>query len=357
MQLSTSEYRQESIDLLDEATTIVNQQQEQFRALNDQAKSLFKQWAEEQEQLRSRLQAVTDNLAKFSTSASNSSSSIELAVLKEEEQALRQRYLWVSERLASLQHVLQRLRWLARQAEISVQFIHTESDPFGQEEGQVAKLARMRALQAEEVERQRLAREIHDGPAQVLANAVFQLEYCERLLEKEPDRLRQELANLKRDVKEGLAEVRNFIFDLRPAPLAEIGLQAMLRHYAENYESRFDIEVETDLSDVGRLPAAQETAIYRIVQEALQNAQKHSHASKIKIALGQNDHSVVVSVEDNGVGFDVQAQLMEQLGHFGLTSMRERSRLIGGELEIISAPEKGTKVVLTVPLVSDATDA
>ena len=131
----------------------------------------------------------------------------------------------------------------------------------------------------------------------------------------------------------------------------------MLRHYAENYESRFDIEVETDLSDVGRLPAAQETAIYRIVQEALQNAQKHSHASKIKIALGQNDHSVVVSVEDNGVGFDVQAQLMEQLGHFGLTSMRERSRLIGGELEIISAPEKGTKVVLTVPLVSDATDA
>ncbi len=218
-------------------------------------------------------------------------------------------------------------------------------------------LAGVRALQAQEVERQRLAREIHDGPAQVLANAVFQLEYCERLVDKDPERLAQELANLKKDVRDGLAEVRNFIFDLRPAPLAEGGLQAMLKDYAEGYEARFDIRVETHLSDVGRLPTAQETAIYRVVQEALQNAQRHSRASKVTINLDRQRHSVVVSIEDNGVGFDVQEQLMAQVGHFGLTSMRERSQLIGGELEIISAPGKGTKVVLTVPLGSDTTDA
>lgn len=364
--MSTPEYRQDSLDLLDsiymlqEATSIMREHQEKLRALTERAKALFKECIDEQQEVQSSLQMVESKLnagQSIETMGGEEVNPLDLVLLKEEEQLLTQQSFGLSERLASLQQTLQSLRRLARHAEIASQFTLSEFDPLREDDGQLTRIAQMRALQTQEMERQRLAREVHDGPAQVLANAIFELEYCELLLSKDPEGLADELAKLKRDVREGLGEVRNFIFDLRPAPRAEIGLRAMLREYADNYQSRFAIRVVAELDDVGRHPAGQETAIYRIVQEALQNVKKHSHATEVKMKLRCHANSLQVSVEDNGIGFDVTEQLSEQVEHFGLTSMRERSQLIGGELEIDSAPGKGTRVELTVPLNSYSEEA
>ncbi|MCL5264770.1 MAG: sensor histidine kinase [Chloroflexi bacterium] len=354
--MSTSRYLEDSAALLESAAAILQEQQEKLRAITEQARSLSKQWATEQQHIQSKLLGISAARVPAESSQTPSgsrSSGLEDRRLSEEERALKQQYLWATERLAALQHETQRLRWLMKQFEIAGQFLTADNQ---KDESKLTRLSQIRMLQAQEVERQRLAREIHDGPAQVLANAIFQLEFCERLLEKEPERLPKEIARLKKDVREGLAEVRNFIFDLRPAPLADTGLQAMLQHYAKNYQSRFSIAVVSELSDTGRLPVAQETAIYRIIQEAMQNVQKHSHASQVKLTLSRDADAIVVMVEDNGVGFDVAKHTKDQVEHFGLISMRERSQLIGGDIDIISAPGQGTRVILNVPIGSDTTD-
>ncbi|MBI2953939.1 MAG: sensor histidine kinase [Chloroflexi bacterium] len=353
--MRTLKFGQESIDLLDAAAEVVREQQEKLRALNDKAKSLLRQWEDELQQIHNSSQKVMEKLSAMRALelfGTDNGADIQTAMLRQEEQELAQRSLWTTERLLALQRTMKRIAWLEEQTDIAVKYLYTKPDALSREGTPAAKLAQIRALQAQEGERERLAREIHDGPAQVLANAVFELEYCERLIQKDPARLAEELITLKRDVRDGLAEVRNFIFDLRraPAPLAESGLAAMVRHYAETYQSRFKTRVETDLADIGHLPEEQETAIYRVVQEALQNVRKHSHASKVKVTLGRSEKSLRLSIEDDGEGFDMQEQQARQVGHFGLTSMKERSQLIGAELEVVSAPGKGTKVVLTVPL-------
>lgn len=219
-------------------------------------------------------------------------------------------------------------------------------------ESHSSKDARLRILEAQERERQRLAREIHDGPAQALANAIFELEYCEQLADREPDKLKRELARLKDDIRAGLVEVRRFIFDLRPAPGAEMGLVSVLRHNAENLQKRYGMTVALDVEPVEGLSRPQETAVYRIVQEALRNAQKHSSASKVTIRIKKQDDAILVAIEDDGVGFDY-ASASGDLTHYGLVSMQERAQLIGGELQIKSGPGKGTVVKLKVPCEPD----
>jgi two-component system sensor histidine kinase DegS len=217
--------------------------------------------------------------------------------------------------------------------------------------GQGAELGQLHALQVQEEERQRLAREIHDGPAQVLANAIFELEFCQRLLEKDPKRLESELVRLKDDIREGLSEVRHCIFDLRPGPLAELGLVATLRRYAEGYQSRFGIAVELDLDDdVQRLSAAKEMAVFRVVQEALQNSRKHSGATRVLVSLRREGDAVVACVEDNGQGFEVETVPTGTARHFGLQSMHERAQLIRADLQIESQLGKGTRVTLRAPV-------
>ncbi len=218
------------------------------------------------------------------------------------------------------------------------------------EETRTIKNSSFHILEAQEVERQRLAREIHDGPAQALANAIFELEYCERLVDREPEKLKRELSHLKEDIRAGLAEVRRFIFDLRPAPGAEMGLVPMLHHNAANLQARYNIAVNLDLEPIDGLSSSQETAVYRIFQEALRNVQKHSSASKVTIRLKRHPNKVVAAIEDDGIGFDIAAAGSGSLGHYGLVSMRERAQLIGGKLGIVSSPGRGTVVELAVPL-------
>jgi two-component system sensor histidine kinase DegS len=211
-----------------------------------------------------------------------------------------------------------------------------------------------RVLGSLEAERERLYRDVHDGPAQVLANAIFEVEYLERIAERAPAEVRQtlrtELSNLKGQFRGSLDSVRGMIYDLRPPELTELGLAEAMRNYASEWELRCGIKVasQLDLQDTGLSPM-DELAVYRVMQEALQNVHKHAHASAVGIAWSRANDSWVLHVTDDGMGFDL-VKAARHKKSVGLLSMRERAELIGGSLQIQSTPGKGTAVTLLLPV-------
>ncbi len=226
-------------------------------------------------------------------------------------------------------------------------------DPSSDAEDESVEAAQ-RVLGSLEAERERLYRDVHDGPAQVLANAIFEVEYLERIAERAPAEMRQtlktELANIKGQFRGSLDSVRAMIYDLRPPELTELGLAEAMRNYASEWELRCGIKVasQLDLKDTGLSPT-DELAVYRIMQEALQNVHKHAHASAVGIAWSRANDNWVLHVTDDGMGFDL-VKAARHKKSVGLLSMRERAELIGGTLQIQSTPGKGTAVTLLLPV-------
>ena len=226
-------------------------------------------------------------------------------------------------------------------------------DPSSDSEDVSVEVAQ-RVLGSLEAERERLYRDVHDGPAQVLANAIFEVEYLERIAERAPAEVRQtlrtELSNLKGQFRGSLDSVRAMIYDLRPPELTELGLAEAMRNYASEWETRCGIKVasQLDLKDTGLSPMA-ELAVYRVMQEGLQNVHKHAHASAVGIAWSRANDNWVLHVTDDGMGFDL-VKAARHKKSVGLLSMRERAELIGGSLQIQSTPGKGTAVTLLLPL-------
>ena len=210
-------------------------------------------------------------------------------------------------------------------------------------------LSAQRVLQAQERERQRVARELHDQTGQALTHEIISLDL---LLERTGDaKARQQLEAVKRTLEETLEEVHRMSQDLRPSVLDDLGLVPALRTLAKQ-PSGSEVSLHVDgLRD--RLPAPIETALYRIAQEALTNANKYAKAAHVNIDLRSLDGHIRLRVRDDGVGFDPQSiPEREEPGRAGLGifGMRERATLLRGTLEIHSAPQQGTEVVAQLPL-------
>lgn len=338
---------------LEAATGVIRAQQQELADLLDRIRLEHRDHLRRLREVERQLAETNKRLDRATGAASvspSSSHTLEVAGLRERQQYLRQQQAWLAERLVALATSARKLQVVIRQTQLSGDYLLGDAVAEG-ESGRCVELGQFHALEVQEEERRRLAREIHDGPAQILANAIFELEFCQRLSEKDPKRLSAELERLKNDLREGLAEVRYFIFDLRPGPLAELGLVATLRRYAETYQSRFGLEVALDLdADLPRLSSAKEMATFRIIQEALQNTRKHSGATRVSISLRREDETLVATVEDNGQGFEVAAVSAGSARHFGLQSMQERAQLVRAELQIDSRPGCGARVSLRVPL-------
>ena len=215
--------------------------------------------------------------------------------------------------------------------------------------------AEMRIVEAQEAERARLAQEIHDGPAQALSNAIFQVEYIERVLDRDPRMVRTELRFMRELLRRELGDVRTFISQLRPPLLDELGLDGSIIDAADTMAALTGTDVETDLQAAdAELGDAQQTVVLRVVQEALQNVRKHSKARRTTIATRVEDRTWVVEVSDDGTGFDVGAVATRGRRNFGLQFMRERAELIGAALEVSSRPDAGTVVRLAIPLAKES---
>jgi two-component system sensor histidine kinase DegS len=208
----------------------------------------------------------------------------------------------------------------------------------------------MRIVEAQESERARLAQEIHDGPAQALSNAIFQVEYIERVLEQDARLARTELRYLRELLRRDLGDVRNFISRLRPPLLDQLGLDEALRETVEQMTVMSGLVGGTELgAPAPLLRDAEQTVVLRVTQEALQNVRRHASATSVSVVTRLEDGAWVLEIRDDGRGFDVEAVAARGRRNFGLQFMRERADLIGAALDVRSRPNGGTVVRLAIP--------
>jgi len=216
-------------------------------------------------------------------------------------------------------------------------------------------LATAVAVQTQEEERHRLARSLQDGPGQLLANAALEIETCLRLMDDQPEAARAGLTALLGELRQGLTNVRDLVAELQPPLLSELGLSASLHKYSEDFSKRTGIRVTLHGWDAltERFPSTMEMAIFRIVQEALDNVREHAHARLVQVDLEMLPEQLTVTIIDNGKGFDT-TQSVTPGRRLGLVAMRDRAELLGGNLQVFSQPGHGVRVVLTAPYKSNA---
>jgi two-component system NarL family sensor kinase len=205
-------------------------------------------------------------------------------------------------------------------------------------------------------ERTRLAREIHDTLAQQLTAIVLQLEAAEAYVERSPGRAESLVVTARDLARSALQEARRSVWDLRPAPLEATGLVAALDREVRRWSQHSGItaRLRADrLPNPLALQPSAEVGLLRIVQEALNNAARHSGARRVDVVVGRRDGALELSVSDDGSGFD--SDTAPQPGSFGLVGMGERARLAGGSLEVSTAPGQGTRVTVRLPLGGEAT--
>ena len=203
-------------------------------------------------------------------------------------------------------------------------------------------------VNAQETERQRLSRQMHDGPAQALSNFILQTEIAMRLMDVDTGQAREELNNLKSSAMSTFQKVRNFIFELRPMMLDDLGLAPTIRRYADAFKEQAGLDVSVVVTGhERRLEPYLEVMLFRAMQELLGNAARHSQATLVKVTLDLGDDRIRVSVDDNGKGFDPDST--QQGNNLGLKLIRERTEMLGGSFEIDSAVGKGARVLFAVP--------
>jgi two-component system, NarL family, sensor kinase len=210
-----------------------------------------------------------------------------------------------------------------------------------------ARSAEMGALE----ERNRLAREIHDTLAQGLAGIALQLETAGALLEgsADPEAIRASVERALVSARQNLEEARRSVLDLRAAPLEGRSLPEALALLVSEYQARGKTRYEARLEGAGQpLPARVEAGLYRVAQEALENVAQHAAARQASLHLSITPERVILEIQDDGRGFE-PGQVPP--GRFGLTGLNERVRLLGGNLELESAPGSGTVLRASVPLV------
>jgi signal transduction histidine kinase len=208
-------------------------------------------------------------------------------------------------------------------------------------------------VRVQEEERTRIARDLHDGSNQLITGTLYQIQAAEQsLLNRKATTTVEKLKTAKQLLRSLEAENRRIIGGLRPPVLDDRGLIPALKAYASSIEQRYGISCSVDVSGQPvRLSSEPEIAVYRIVQECLNNVVAHANAENVRIQIVYEDNRLQVTIQDDGVGFDTTDVMASASGKMGLIGMRERAQSIGGQIEVKSAPGQGSRVVFNVPMV------
>ncbi|WP_059103373.1 sensor histidine kinase [Shouchella shacheensis] len=276
---------------------------------------------------------------------------VQLAVLRQEEMQLRERRDDIERRLRNLKVTIDRAEQLSGQMSIVFDFLSSDLKQVGEyiKDAEEKQAFGLKIIEAQEEERRRLSREIHDGPAQMMANVMLHSELIERVYqERGIEEALSEIGSLRKMVKSSLAEVRRIIYDLRPMALDDLGLVPTLRKYLETIEERHQIPVVfKHFGQEQRLAQRFEVALFRLVQEAVQNVIKHANAKELSVKIEQKTSNVSLVIRDDGKGFDPSSL---QEGTFGLMGMKERVSMLSGVLSIHSKPRNGTTIMIQLPI-------
>jgi two-component system, NarL family, sensor histidine kinase DegS len=341
--------------------------QEHERLLQEllEVKMLTKQTIEEADKLeiqtrlsRQRLAEVSKDFSLYSEEEIREAYEkahelhMELAMIREREKQLRLRRDELERRLVGLKETIERAEHLVGQITVVLDYLNSDFRQVGEfiEGAKQKQEFGLKIIEAQEEERKRLSREIHDGPAQTLAHAILRSDFIEKVLkDRGIEAAIAEIRDFKKMVRSALYEVRRIIYDLRPMALDDLGLIPTLRKYLQTIED-YNREITVSFVHIGeevRLPARMEVAVFRLVQESVQNALKHAEATEIQVRTEMNNNQLLVMVKDNGKGFDTT---VKKENAFGLIGMKERVELLQGTLTIRSKIGFGTTIFIRIPL-------
>jgi len=276
---------------------------------------------------------------------------VKVALLRERENQLKAKRTELEISHQKMRKTAEKAEKLVTQVGVAISYLNSSIQNIWEE---LEKLQQQQQIgyaiiRAQEEERRRIARGIHDGPAQSLANLVLRAEYCEQLLDKRPELLKQELQSLKQFARNNLEDIRKIIFDLRPMDLDDLGLIPAIQRYATDFSVTHQIPVEVVvMGDQRRFSSAMEVALFRIVQEALTNIRKHARATQARIMIEVTPLNVTLVVKDNGIGFNVDEPPDHEC--FGLRGMKEWVAFLRGHIKIASQPGEGTTINVKIPV-------
>lgn len=209
-----------------------------------------------------------------------------------------------------------------------------------------------RIIRVQEEERQRVARDIHDGPAQTLANVTIKAEVCEKLIDIDKEKAKVELQVLRNILRDGIKDIRKIIYNLRPMAIDDLGFIPTVQRYIEGFQSETNIIVDFIILSQSPLEdSIKNLSIFRVIQEALNNIRKHSKAKTVKIKLEMSKKGINLNIIDDGIGFNIDEVDLNfrDDGGFGLVNMKERVELLNGSIQIRSELNRGTKINVNIP--------
>lgn len=284
---------------------------------------------------------------------------IQLAVKREQEQFYIKRRNELEVRLKESYVTVKKADSLISNLGVALGYMNGDLMNFSSqiEDLQQKQFLGIKIIKAQEEERQRVARDIHDGPAQTMSNVVLKAELCERLIDTDMDRAKNEIQDLKSVVRECLNDVRKIIYNLRPMSLDDLGVIPTLQRYVFKIQEESGVNISfkyrgcfDDISSVVCLTT------FRIIQEALSNIRKHSKAENAVVNLESSDTELKLYIYDDGEGFDTKAKnafSQDSNSGFGLMSMKERIDLLNGRLLLNSSIGKGTRINIVIPLITE----
>ena len=280
----------------------------------------------------------------------NSKNKIRIKELKEQEKDIQQQ---ISEEKIKYGKCLEKLDEIASVIKVAkTSFISKEE----KDETMDNEIYRLTLLETQENERQRISRELHDSTVQNLTSMVHKTELCSKLIDMDPIRCKLELTMMSRTLREIINDTRQMIYNLRPMSFDDIGLDITIERALDKLQNSEAKNIGfTVVGEPYKIKPVIGITLLRIIQEACNNAIKYAEASLISVKLVYNKEEVIISIEDDGKGFDVEnldTENRKDNSGFGLSMMKERVYLLSGNIEITSKVNAGTKIKVSVPIVN-----
>jgi two-component system sensor histidine kinase DegS len=354
---------------------ILESARDELRTLNNELQQVMKETAETVEKVdqleinyrrsRIRLTEVSRDFVRYNEEdikqayEKATQLQLDLLIYREKEMYLKARRDELQKRVRGVEKSVERAETVSAQMGVVLEYLSGELGQVTRilESAKNRQMLGLKIILAQEEERKRISREIHDGPAQLLANLVLRTEIVERMLAKQEFKMVQdEIIDLKRQVRFSLEEMRKVIFNLRPMALDDLGLIPAVRKYVHDFEERTKIRATFETKGKEqRMTSPMEAAIFRLIQEALTNAAKHACPTFVGVEITYQAQLVKIVVNDNGLGFRVDQLEQKTKGHthFGLIGMGERVELLEGRMDIESAENMGTKITIHIPTNSE----
>ncbi|NLJ71731.1 MAG: hypothetical protein GX333_01810 [Syntrophomonadaceae bacterium] len=313
---------------------------------------------------RLKLMKVSGNFERYNEEdikdAYNSARELKVALIgyRNQEYYLRKRRDDLEMHIKQFHKIMQQAEGFLNSTTIALKLLQGNLDKISVdlEDMHRKQLMELWLIESQEAERRKIARELHDGPAQSLASMLIRLDLVKFLWEDGQDKVLAELDNIKSMGQESIADIRRLMFDLKPTIVNDEGFDYTLKEYFDDYEAKYNFNINCAfLSTKKRYDLSLEIALYRLVQEAITNVRKHAGVNEALVKMEEKSGILTIIIRDEGCGFDLD-KIQDGRESYGILGMKERVEIFGGKIDIISAVGKGTQVIVRVPIKEEIVD-